>query len=448
VYATHDTGRKIRNLKFDSQSDGVHINSPSRGGAIANLSGKCADNMLAFGVSDYVQYLINRPDEPGIHDNVIGATRGILAEQCFNPVRFYGSATWFVGDGTVDDVYGTVTTNVGITIKGDTTVVGAASQQNARNIRISNISLKPTAPGSGFNLVLCDMVGTIFGIEVDNFDATEPPTSTGCISVTQPVQSMTVSRPRCPDLYTAAGARRQWSGAALVSANNAAGAFGTLVCKDWQRFKSENSVVAPYGVLVVNSTNSIANLIFDNVDVEDVSTSGTRSVLVRNNGAITRVSFTRMTTSGWEWMRHTVSGAAAGNIVEIDGCRGIKGANAGVLYLTAFDFNPPGVYNAANVSGDATQLFRNAASTTPTVTMRLREIDSAIAALAVPVAGPLFRVFAPDVSIDLSLLSRKLAGQQALSTGNGTIPAGCLAVNDNTNAANSWKAVHNSTLVF
>jgi len=65
------------------------------------------------------------------------------------------------------------------------------------------------------------------------------------------------------------------------------------------------------------------------------------------------------------------------------------------------------------------------------------------------VGSEIFSMNGIDIPIDLAFVTRAVGGVMAKASVNaGTILAGNVAVNDMTNAANSWKQVSNTTLVF
>lgn len=446
-YLTHASGWDIENIEFNSNSDGVHISSPARPGNIKNLRGKTNDNMLAYGVADYKEYVLHWPTEPGNHDCIGGSFEGIFAEECFNTVRFYGSGTWYVGGITGKAIYGVVTTPAGISIKGDSGVVGASAQQNARDIHLEDISLRYNT-GGAFQVLVCDMVGDVRGVSIDNFDVSEPPVASGSIQFNTPIKDVTISNPRSPGFFTA-GVAREWSGSSVVCLSNTA-TIETLRLRGFKRFKTSNGVTTnPYIVYNVNTANSITNLLLEDLDVEHVSTTGNRLCLVRNNGILKKFVLEHATLSGAEIFRQPFASAQAGNVVELRDVHAVKGANTGALYLVPIDGANPGEVRADGVTGDATELYRCGNNNVQNVNLRLSRIASAINPLAVPVTGPVFRAYAPDVAITLSMLDRATPGQMCIArTALGTIPINTLAVNDGTGAANSWKAVHNTTLVY
>lgn len=444
---THASGWDIENLSFVSESDGLHVSSPARPGVIKKLRGTTNDNLLAFGVSDYKEYLLNYPTEPGIHHCDIGAFEDIFAEECFNPVRFYGAATWYVGNAIGKKIYGVTTTSGAISIKGDTVVVGAASAQNARNITLEDVAVR-YREGTASEVLGIDMNGDVRGITIDGFDVTEPFSSSGCITLNKPVKDLTVSNPRSPGFFTA-GVSREWSGASIVALTNTA-TIETLRLRGLKRFKTENSVATnPYLVYNVNTANSIGNLLLEDIDVEHVSSSGSRLCLVRNNGILKKLVMEHVNASGAELFRQPVDTAQAGNVVELRDIHALKGANTGVLYLVPIDGSNPGEFRADGVTGDATELYRCGSNNVENVNLRMSRIASTINALNVPVTGPVFRAYAPDVPITLSFLDRATPGQMCIAkTALGTIPINSLVVNDGSGAANSWKAVHNIALAY
>lgn len=446
-HLTHAAGWEIDDISFLSESDGVHVSSPARPGVIKKLRGTTNDNLLAFGVSDYKEYLLNYPTEPGIHHCDIGSFEDIYAEEAFNPVRFYGAATWYVGNAIGKKIYGVTTTTGAISIKGDTVVVGAASAQNARNITLEDVSVR-YREGTASEVLGIDMSGDVRGIEINGFDVTEPFAANGCITINKPIKDLTVSNPRSPGFFTA-GVSREWSGASIIALTNTA-TIETLRLRGLKRFKTENSVTAnPYLVYNVNTANSIGNLLLEDIDVEHVSSSGGRLCLVRNNGILKKLVMEHVNASGAELLRQSVDTAQAGNVVELRDIHALKGANTGALYLVAIDGSNPGEFRADGVTGDATELYRCGSNNVENVNLRMSRIASTINALNVPVTGPLFRAYAPDVPVTLSYLDRSTPGQMCIAkTALGTIPINTLVVNDGSGAANSWKAVHNTALAY
>ena len=452
IHMTNISKYKISHIHADFTAyDLVHVNGPSLGGDLEIVSGSTLDNMVGMGTTDYPQILTNSPlDAYNNGHVVVGNVRGLYPVDAWEAFRAYGCADWYIGWGKVDGIYGSSNTNQGFSIKGDTATIGSSVEQNCCDLEFKNVHMRPASTATvDFRLMTIDMTGDVRGITIDGFDLTHVPTgAAGVVKITGTVKDLTLKNPIWQDARTAAGALRGWSGGAVVELTNA-GTIDTLKLEDWNRIPTENTEnTNPYLVYVVNNANTINHLLLERVNPEHLSATGNRLRMVRNNGTIRRLTFKDCDTKGAEWLGHSTAGCATTQL-EIINCNGYKGANTGNLYLCNFDQRMPERINLDGVDGDATQLLRQYTTTVSACRITARAVNPSMVALLKGASGPTYSVFSSDVPFTLSDLDRSVPGQTCIAkTALGTIPINTLAVNDGTGAANSWKAVHNTTLVY
>ena len=163
-----------------------------------------------------------------------------------------------------------------------------------------------------------------------------------------------------------------------------------------------------------------ANNINANIEVVGGVGSGVECLL--NNSSTGTVNFSiRDYNVMSSWNEFSIAGAGT-TIINIDNL--IHAANPGSHWL--------------NSTGAGTIVFN----------VRNMKMASGVPVVAIT-GGATITAFGGGLVIDLASLSRTSAAQMCIAAVNaGTILAGNMAVNDATNAANSWKQMSNTTLVY
>lgn len=130
IYAARSVD--VRDIAFDTYSDGVHILGPIHGATVRNAHGVTGDNMVALGTGDYAAYHASEGD---LYDCKIYDTRP--SRMAITPIRCFGSSN-FKAYITFDGLSGKGTNVPGIQLFVDPLVMPNGNFA-ATDIRVKNI---------------------------------------------------------------------------------------------------------------------------------------------------------------------------------------------------------------------------------------------------------------------------------------------------------------------
>lgn len=148
-------------LNFDTNSDGLHCQSPIRHAYIRNLKGKTGDDMLAFTIGDYPNYNIS---EPGDFSDV--DAEGLFCNYAHCAVKITGDGTGNFVRFRISGIYGDTEQSV-VRVWGDNNL----KKTVVKNLTIENIFAKPGSLGPEFPTIEINDRGwgdTGYSIEIDS----------------------------------------------------------------------------------------------------------------------------------------------------------------------------------------------------------------------------------------------------------------------------------------
>lgn len=122
------TDIKVRDLDFDTHSDGFHMQGPIKGADIRNLRGKTEDDLLAFTIGDYSAYEVSRGHFEDIYVN------GLYPKGSLCAVKMAGNPNYRYKRIVIENIFGTVTTSA-IKITDDTNL----APTDIENVTFRNI---------------------------------------------------------------------------------------------------------------------------------------------------------------------------------------------------------------------------------------------------------------------------------------------------------------------
>lgn len=209
------------------------------------------------------------------------------------------------------------------------------------------------------------------------------------------------------------------------------------------RYRNDNAGVGSLvNALARLSGGSIKHLLIDAPRAEDVSLSGQKSrVFYWHGGTVGEVEIRSQNSNNLAAVVGSNTGLTQGGHYKLSGIT--NGVPFPVIMGSLFSSIDFSGLNAQS----ATALYSTSVTAAGTVKIRGTGL-AGNAMLYLPASGStVFDVNSPEMLCDLSRCSRT-AGNMARSSGQGTIPGNTLAVCDNSNAAGSWKAVHNPALTY
>lgn len=468
-YATHVAD--LTSSAFEvpvTKSDGWHVNGPCRGVRVNGVRGKADDNLTALGNSDFAPYVINWNNDFGSGDvinatiqNVFGANN--KTELC----RLYSTTGKVFRNIALSDFSGTVdsTTTSVIALSTDTgTPVENAVELNIDGLTVeriavrrsdggelyvfSDISTAAATVGKRKNVLLRDIT-----LPDPMGDPSNPVTpgagKNGAIRVAGNYDSLTIQRVR--SRLNIANGFEEWKGTVFSTSNGAN--IRSLVIDD-VKFANNNTLLPTSlfsAILRLEPSTTVLNATVQNVDLQEVNATGTKATIVYNNGGtLTNVAVRNVSNlDGDSIVRNSSTGTTTNVTIEN------AYANNSSTFTVANDATNSMNINLYNIRGQFNSLFRTAAGG-GTFTFRGAGITATIAAgagmfngtytgITLNVSGVEFVIDLANVALSRTVNKGNIVKTKAIA---GTIPAGVLAVCDDSGAANSWKAVHNTTLVY
>jgi len=467
-YATHVAGLDSQQVETPASiSDGWHVNGPARNVSLRGMSGANGDNLTALGNSDFAPYVINWSGEYGGGD-IDGASISDVTgnnnhtELC----RIYSTTGRVFKNIVLRNFTGTVdaTTTAVIALSTDTvTPVENAVELNIDGLTIERVNVRRSdggeirifadvsaaaaSAGKRKNVVLRDLV-----LPDPMGDAANPIVTgrgvVGAIQVLGNYDGLRVERVRAP--LNLANGHAQWKGT-VVSAGN--GAVIKALVVDDVKFANNNTLLptAAFSAIVkVDPGATVTSLLIQNVDTYEVNGTGTKAVLLyANGGTTTNVTLRDVANlDGDSIARIGASGTVTS--LSIDGAY----ANSSTTYCVAADKSVPSI-TYSNIRGQFNSLLNTAAGS-GTIKVRGSGITAALASgagqfngtytgMTLDVSGPEFVIDLANVALSRTANKGNIVKAKAIA---GTIPAGVLAVCDDSGATSSWKAIHNTILVY
>lgn len=407
---------RVQGLHVDSGSDGVHIYGPAWNPLIENLTGTTGDDSAIFQTIDgdaYVPYMLGTGFDLG--GNFYGGTmRNIRTRHIHNS----GACVIYPNGNTG----GTGRTNAIYAMRGQILIDGGSTQD-------------PVVSGnwSGGNSV---MVGG------------------GYSTIAGTIDTLTIRNTQIPNLFNNGGSlitinNMTWDGITNDQFN------GTNASVNMDVITVNNFTINSANITNINSNTliylrtvnaTIKNLVF-NGGIFTQSGSGAFSLVGSNGGNLDVCTFNNVTVSGVCKYVTEGNGLFVGTPTFIfNGGYGQSGYGVAVASTGAQNMN---VYmNGFKSVSPSVGLF-NFFSYTGTLNLRIVGLDYS-GGLFANLTGSNNSIYNPDGScpVDLSKVARTAGSIAKCASGNGTIVANNLAVCDATGAANSWKQLSNTTLVY
>jgi hypothetical protein len=454
---------RVHDWTADTGSDTIHPLSPLINGEIYNIISKGGDNVIGLGNADYPGQTYDLPGESGYYDakgTSIRNIRGINTNQ--DIVRLYGcDTTGAFRDTLIDGVHGTFTAtgDAAVAIYTDTalTMVSAGNQRNnIYGLRIKNITAKcadsTVEKRQVYFAATSGETNNKFNIEIDGV-LMSPNGATGGNKGSVYI-NCSMHNPIIKGLQPNSN---PWGGHGVYLGASAA-ISGKLdvsgVSGNWSN--AAYAVSGAPAIVLVDQTGSTADEIdLHDFSVRDVSTGGqaTNGIFVTNNGiaaAVVRDGY----AGGF---KNLIEFAGASNapkftVHDIVGSV-ITNATPTVLKSNSIGYTA----NISNLSGAFNDMIYSY-SASGAVKIRTSNTGNASygGVAGLNIASNTSATYDVDGDLKAPLYNATATLQISRTTGNmvrslavaGTIPAGARAVCDDSGAANSWKAVHNTTLVY
>lgn len=469
TYFTAISGLATVNMETPyNKSDGWHVNGPARNVTLQGMRGKNDDNLTALGNSDFAPYVINWTADYGSGDITNATLQGVVGngnktELC----RIYSSTGKWFRNITLQDFSGTVdsTTTSVISLATDTgTPVESAVELNIDGLTVERIAVRRNDGGEVY--VFSDIsaaaatVGKRKNVVIRDITLPDPmgdasnPIATGAnkqgaIRTTGNYDSLVVQRVRA-NLNLANG-YTQWKGSVVALGN---GAVVRSLLIDDVKFANNNTLLPTASFSALLRTEPGATLTsgtIQNFDLQEVNGTGTKATVAYINGGTVNSISVRSGTNldGDSFVR---IGAGTVGSVSVDDLY----ANSGSTYVIANDaaisinfsigrlrgqFNS--LFNTA--AGGGTFTFRGAGFGGATFASGAGMFNGTYTGITLNVSGPEFVIDLANVALSRTANKGNMVKTKAIA---GTIPLGVLAVCSDSGAANSWKAAHDTTLVY
>lgn len=469
-YATAFSDIITRDMELpDTQADGWHLNCPGKVAICNGLTGKDGDNLTALGGSDFAPYVINWTSEWCSNGGDISDVT-IDHVKCNNHteiLRLYGSAGRIFRNIAVRDAYGVLdpTTVAAVAMIVDTvTPVESAADVSVDGLTIERIDLRRSdggevrvfsdisaLAGAGFrkNVVIRDITLP------DPMGDSSNPISTGAgkvgaIAVAGLYDMLRVERVHSRLAFSTGYSK--WKGTVV---DVQAGAVIASLHIDDVRWDNDTSLLPTStfsAVVKIEPSSTVTDLVVSRINIAERAGSPTnRAIVVYNNGGTS----TAVTVRGVEFFDgdsivRIASTATANPTIVVDDVYANRGATLCVTHDVAASVS------VSNIRGVINGLMNSGAASG---TSKLRgmnivaTLNAGLGAITAYGSGT-HKIDANGVELVVDITNAII--DRTSNKGNivktkaaaGTIPAGVLAVCDDSGAANSWKAVHNTTLVF
>lgn len=409
---------KARNLHFDTESDGVHIYGPAWNPLIENITGTTGDDTAIFQPIDgssYTQFMLGTGFDLG--GNFYGGTMRNI-----RPRHIHNSGACVIypngnsgGAGRTNQVYA---------MRGQILIDGGSTQDPV-----------VSSTWQGGNSVL---VGG------------------GYTTVAGTIDTLTIRNTQIPNLYNGGGGalitinNMTWDGITNDQFNgtNASTNMDVMTVNNFVINGANIANISSNTLILLRSVNAtINNLTFNNCVFTQLDTSGIFSLVGSNGGNLGVATYNNVTAVGGVKYMTEGNGSYVGTPVFVfNGGYGQSGYAALVtatgtqnlnVHIRDFKSVSPsvGVFNFYSYSG--------------TLNLWVTGLEYT-GGLFANLSGSNNSIYNPDGScpVDLSKIARTAGCIAKSAAGNGTIVAGNLAVCDATGAANSWKQISNTTLVY
>lgn len=437
---------RVADWTRDLGSDTIHLTSPLLNGRVENVTANGGDNVVGIGTSDYAGQIYDLPSEVGFVDVENLLVRNITGiNSSHDLVRFFGAAPGSMRNVTIDGVHGTFdsTATAAVRVMTDTTLMNnGTAQTNIERLTIRNVTASGANPSLQLRQVYIDGAGTKDAISIDGVRLQSNGTvQRGGIWINGVVGKVDVS-----NLYQASAA---FQGTGIVLGSSAS--LGELAVRN-TRLSTLNTVLSTShnaAVLYCDQNAAVIDkLVIDDVIMKDTSASGALPSMVYLTNQVKRITANNIEADGTAnliRLTGTVATTPKVNVSNVHGISGGSGTNSNIIYSQAI-----GDFTVENVTGTfAFGVTINVASGTAKI--RGSNVGAATygsGRFLDASGGATFNAHAPDGTALLSQISRTVGNMVKSSTALGTIPAGALAVCDDTGTTNSWKAVHNTSLTY
>jgi hypothetical protein len=161
----------INGVTLDTLSDGIHFLGSGGNITVSNVQGKTGDDCVAFGQSDFYQYLDNAHAH-GDFDSVV--VRNIKPKFALSCVKYYGCANTAMNDIKVSEVGGKISGGSGhVIFLNDSVVVGAECggagglskiRRADVDVNIDQNSSKPAITLNSITIENCNMQSLVVGL--------------------------------------------------------------------------------------------------------------------------------------------------------------------------------------------------------------------------------------------------------------------------------------------
>lgn len=137
------TAVRVRNLSFDTNSDGVHISGPARDVDVRNLTGRTGDDMMALTARDYATYADTAGDIEGV------TVDGLYPDGALAAFKLISGTDTAVRGVSVSRIYGTTT------IRPVAIIDDQSGPTTASGITISDMDVQSVNPGDSLVWLRC-----------------------------------------------------------------------------------------------------------------------------------------------------------------------------------------------------------------------------------------------------------------------------------------------------
>lgn len=450
-------------------SDGWHINGPARNVLLQGMSGQDGDNLTALGNSDFAPYVINWNADYGSGDVINATIENVRANNNHTELcRLYSTTGKVFRNIVVRNLTGTVdsTTSAITSIVTDTgTPVENAIEINIDGLTIervdvrrsdggevrvfTDISAAAATVGKRKNVILRDIT-----LPSPMGDGANPIVTgrglIGAIAVAGNYDSLTIERVHAR--LNLANGFAEWKGTVFNVQNGAV--IRSLKISD-VKFANNNTLLptaAFTSIVQTSAGTTITKLLISDVDMQEVNGTGTKAALLYvNQGTIVNAKLLSVANLDGDSIVR-VGGSGALNNCTIDDAY----ANSGSTYLIASDSSANENYCVNNIRGQFNSIFNMGAGVGGTRKFRgsglfatfasgAGQFNGTFTSITLDVNGPEFVIDLANTALTRAANAGNVVKTKAIA---GTIPAGVLAVCDASNAANSWKALHNTALVY
>jgi len=418
-------------------ADTVHITGPHRGIRVANITAKAVDNIVGIGCCDYKDYAIFFPANGtvDVSDYNVSEIRGV--NTTFELVRLYNANTGWLRNGKISGVRGTysASTSAAVTVISDAN----ASQVDAGTTNIDGLDVEEVTAirddGTHSPAFHATGTGTRRGVRIAKtpLRACNIATS-GTFVIDSIFEDLSV---RLRDGNTSVMGRATLTDAACGFSGGAVQIRGagrvkhlTLTIEDRLRGNNQlpvtlgtGSADTPCVLRLEAAASQVDHLTWVGGVLDDISSSGTKIIAVRNVGVITLAEFSNLRqVAGDAFWRQLAGSNAATQVycsnVDVDALYMFatdvalavaKLSNCRMRTGTGFHLGAAGTYriDAAGCTFDA-RFVRNAAGAS-TVTVRA-VASSAGTPLQVDAGSPSIRLGGDwDMSLDGALLDTTVA---------------------------------------